>query len=297
MYDLIIIGGGPAAITAGIYAGRKKLKTLLITEDWGGQMALTSIIENYPGYLSISGMELTDKMKEQLKKNQIEIKDNIEVNKIEKGKIIKINDSYQAKSLIIAHGRVPKKLNIPGEDKFKGKGLSYCVHCDAPFFKDKDVAVIGGGNAGLEAVLDLTNYAQKIYLFEYMDKLAADEILQDKIKEYSQISVLTNAAVKEIKGDNFVKSLIYQDRKTEKINELSIQGVFSEIGWIANSSFLKDVVELNKAGEIKINKDNVSSEPNIFAAGDNTEVFHKQIVIAAGEGAKAALSAYQYLKK
>jgi len=694
MYDLIIIGGGPAAIAAGIYAGRKKLKTLLIAKNWGGQMALTSAIENYPGFESILGMELTEKMKEQLKKNQIEIKENTEVLGVEKGEIIEVktnNGDYQAKSLIIAHGRVPRKLNILGEDKFKGRGLSYCVHClhpreqivtnsslksikdtevsqkvltingtfqkikevmsfdynglmmkirtrffadfvrltpehpvlrsivkkgsgvnywrdfkiskpewiragnltkqdvllypiisenknieyiqlsklldiraekgevmnkietytshripdkisvnnnfirlvgyylaegsikkqgvdftfskkekeyikdvrnliesifktkvflrnennvthvcvyskiirdlfqllfykyahnkrlphwmlllppkkqkslikgiyrgdgckrkkdfcivtnskvlvyqlrdiflrlgiipqiqkrlksklnkkpgniegreigfnhdkyhiviggvslekmseivgvlhdkiekrkwycshawikdgflylpirtikkiyyngkiynlfvnrnntyvaknflvhncDAPFFKDKDVAVIGGGNAGLETALDLVAYAKRIYLLEFMDKLAADEVLQERIKEFPQIEIITSVAAKEIKGEKFISVLVYEDKNSGETKELAVEGVFSEIGWIANSSFLKDVVELNQQGEIKIDKDNRTSQSNIFAAGDITDIPEKQIIIAAGEGAKAALSAYRYLK-
>jgi alkyl hydroperoxide reductase subunit F len=357
MYDLIIIGGGPAAIAAGIYAGRKKLKTLLIVKNWGGQMALTSVIENYPGFESILGMELTEKMKEQLEKyhschsrppamlrkakragesgnpvpltgfpfstrpprkrsvagrrersldsrvkpenDTITIKENAEVLGVEKGEIIEVKTNsgdYQSRALIIAHGRIPKKLNIPGEDKFKGKGLSYCVHCDGPFFKDKDVAVIGGGNAGLEAALDLVNHAKKIYLLEFMPQLAADEVLQERLKEFSQIEVITNTAVKEIKGEKFISALVYEDRNNEETKELAVEGVFSEIGWIANSSFLKGVVELNQSGEIKIDAANRTSQPNIFAAGDITDIPEKQIIIAAGEGAKAALSAYRYLK-
>lgn len=730
IYDLIIIGGGPAAISAGIYAGRKKLKTLLICKDWGGQMALTSFIENYPGIETISGMELTEKMKEQLEKNQIEIKENIEVREVEivdepklfpersrRGnfglkldsqnlpfdnaqginfdfKIIKVktdSGDYRSRTLIIANGRIPKRLDIPGEDKFKGRGLSYCVHClhpneqiianssinnikdtevsqkvltingtfqkikeimssdysglmikiktrfftdfvkltpehpvlraiikkgsgvnywrdfkitkpewvragelsnhdtllypiitenkdiefirlseilnletekgkaknkretytshripdkisissnflrlvgyylaegsikkqgvyftfskkekdyikdvknliesifgikaflrnennvthvsifssiirdlfqilfnkyahnkklphwmlllppekqkslikgiyrgdgckrkkdfcivssskvliyqlrdiflrlgiipqiqrraksklnrkpgniegreirfnydkyhiviggvslkkmskilgvshnkikerkwccnhawikggflylpirtikkiyykgkvynlfvnknntyvaknflvhncDAPFFKDKDAAIIGGGNAGLEAALDLTNYAKKIYILEFSPQLTADEVLREKIREFPRIVVLTEAAAKEIKGDNFVRTLVYEDKKSGENKELAVQGVFSEIGWLANSNFIKDVVKLNQWEEIIIDKENRTSEPNIFAAGDITDVSEKQIIIAAGEGAKAALTAYKYLK-
>lgn len=321
IYDLIIVGGGPAAITAAIYAGRKKLKTFLIAKNWGGQMALTSSIENYPGIETISGMELTEKMKEQLERYQsvipeklvpdsrflgdgsendtITIKENTEAVEVEKGEIIKVktdDGDYQSHALIIANGRIPKKLNIPGEDKFKGRGLSYCVHCDSPFFKGKDVAIIGGGNAGLEAALDLINYAKKIYILEFCSQLAADEVLRDKIKQFPQISVLTEAAAKEIKGDNFAQALVYEDKKLGKTKELAIEGVFSEIGWLANSNFIKDVVKLNQRGEIIIDKENRTSEPNIFAAGDITDVPEKQIIIAAGEGAKAALSAYKHLK-
>jgi alkyl hydroperoxide reductase subunit F len=186
-------------------------------------------------------------------------------------------------------------LGIAGESEFTGKGVSYCVTCDGPLFKDKKVAVIGGGNAGLEAALDLLNYASQIYLLEFLSQLTADESLQERVKNSSQINVLTNAAVKEIKGGQLVESLVYQERSSGQHREIAVQGIFVEIGTTANSFLVKDVLELNREGEIKIDAQNRTSVKNIFAAGDVTDVSGKQIVVAAGEGAKAALSAYQYL--
>ncbi len=302
MHDLIIIGGGPAAISAGIYAVRKKLKTLLLTKDWGGQLNWTNLIENYPGFESTNGPELTKKLVSHLKKYQgqdLEIKEGVGVKKVEIGseQLVKIeaDKSYQAKSLIVATGRNYKKLGIAGESEFTGKGVSYCVTCDGPLFKDKKVAVIGGGNAGLEAALDLLSYASQIYLLEFLPQLTADESLQERIRNNSQINVLTNVAVKEIKGDQLVNGLFYQERDSEQKKEIAVQGVFIEVGTIANSALLKNVVELNQEGEIKIDVQNRTSVKNIFAAGDVTNVSDKQIVVAAGEGAKAALNTYRYL--
>lgn len=300
MFDLIIIGGGPAAISAGIYAARKKIKTLLITKDWGGQIRTTSIVENYPGFESIKGPDLVNKFVDQLKQNELEIKEGIEVKEIKKesDKLVKVktdNNSYQAETLIVATGGNYKKLDLPGEKEFVNKGVSYCVTCDGPLFKNKQVAVVGGGNAGLEAALDLINYASKIYLLEFLPQLTGDEFLQDKVNNNSKITILTNVLIKEIKGEQFVNKLVYQERDSEKIKEILIEGVFVAIGLVANSSLVKNVVELNKQGEIKIDSQNRTSQPNIFAAGDVTDVSHKQIVVAAGQGARAALNAYQYL--
>jgi len=302
MYDVIIIGGGPAAISAGIYAARKKVKTLIVTKDWGGQMASAPEIRNYPGFDSITGVDLNNKFVEHLKKNEIEIKEGEEVREVglTDKKIVEVktkDNTYQGKVLIMTTGRVAKKLGVPGEEKFFGKGVTYCATCDAPLFQDKKVAVIGGANAGLATAKELTAYASKIYILEAGKQLKADKILQDEIKKIDKIEVITNAKVSEIKGDKFVTGLVYSNGTEGKDKELAIQGVFLAIGSLANSSFMKNLVELNEQGEIKIDERNSTSQPNIFAAGDTTNVSHKQIVIAAGEGAKAALNAYDYLNK
>lgn len=301
-YDLIIIGGGPAAVSAGIYAARKKLKTLLLTKDWGGQLNWTNSIENYPGFESINGPELVKKLVIHLNKYQgedLEIHQGKEVKKVkvESESLIKVeaDQSYWAKSLIVATGRSYKELGVPGEKEFANRGVSYCVTCDGPLFKDKEVAVIGGGNAGLEAALDLLSYASQIYLLEFLPQLTADEYLQEIVRRNSKINILTNVAVREIRGDQLVKSLVYQERGSGQSKELAVEGVFIEVGTVANSFLVKDVVELNQEGEIKIDAQNRTSVRNIFAAGDVTDVSHKQIVVAAGEGAKAALNAYRFL--
>ncbi|MBL7053427.1 MAG: FAD-dependent oxidoreductase [Candidatus Portnoybacteria bacterium] len=300
MYDLIIIGGGPAAVSAGIYAARKKLKTILITKGWGGQMALAPEIENYAGFESITGAELVSKFTQHLKKNELEIKEGVEIKDIklvDNLVEVKVNDDvYQAKVAIITTGRNPRKLGLPNEDKFIGKGISYCSTCDAPLFRDKEVAVIGGGNMGLGTALDLITYASKVYILEYSPELKADKYFQEKIKKIDKIEVITSVKVAEIKGDQFVSSLTYSNGTGGKNKELPVQGIFIAIGSDASSFLVKNVVELNKENEIKIDSRNRTSQPNIFAAGDVTDISHKQIVIAAGEGAKAALNAYDYLQ-
>ncbi len=304
MYDLIIIGGGPSAVTAGIYAARKRIKTLFLTKDWNGQMNWTNYIENYPGIESITGPELMQKMKKHLERYQgkeLEIKSNSEVSKInlsERG-LIKVQsneEDFNAKTLIISTGRRYRKLGIPGEGEFQGKGVSYCPVCDAPLFQDKEVAVIGGGNAGAETAFDLAKYASKIYLLEFQSKLNCDVSFLERLKQEQKVEIITNAQVKEIKGDKLVNGLIYQNREKDEERELAIEGVFVEIGTQANSDLVKNVVELNQQGEIKINRRNQASVKNIFAAGDVTDVSHKQIIIAAGEGAKALLNAADYLQ-
>ncbi len=302
MYDLIIIGGGPAGITAGIYAARKKIKTLLVTKTWGGQITKAGEIQNWPGIKDISGTELIKRMVEHLKGFDIELKEGNEVIDLEKNNshfIIRENDNmHEAKAVIITTGKIPRSLDIPGEEKFKGKGVSLCSTCDAPLFKDKEVAVIGGGNAGFAAALDLIKYAKKIYVLEFLEEMKGDQLTKEKLKKSGKVEFIVKAAVKEIKGDKFVQSLVYEDRDTSEDKELKIQGVFISVGMVPCAGFAEKVVEFNKAGEIKINlEDNSTKTPGIWAAGDVTDVKYEQVVIATGEGAKAALAAYDYLKK
>lgn len=302
MYDLIIIGGGPAGVSAGIYAARQKLNTLLIAKAFGGQMARKAVdIENYPGFEKISGLELIQKFEKHLRKNKIDIE------RDSAGKVKKITGGFsvltgsrkqfQSKAVIIAAGADPRPLEVPGEKEFIGKGVSYCTACDAPIFADKDVAVVGGGNSGFEAALALKNYAKKVHILEFSPQVKADESSQ-KLAEKSGINVIVNAALKKIQGKNFVESIIYQDRNSKKLITLKVQGVFVEIGSQPATSFVKDLVEFSEKDEIKIDpKTNMTKTPGLFAAGDVTDVKHKQIVIAAGEGAKAILSCYEYLQK
>ena len=242
MYDLIIIGGGPASVSAGIYAARKKLKTLLIIKDWGGQMSYAPLIENYPGFINITGMDLNNKFVEHLKKNEIEIKENIEVNEVKvisdsELEINTENESFKTKAAIITTGRVARKLNVPGEKEFFGKGVSHCATCDAPLFQNKTVAVVGGANAGLAIALELNEYASKIYVLEFNPQLQADESLQEKIRKIDKIEIITNIKISEIKGDKFVNGLIYSNNTKNENMELSVDGVFLAIGSLANSSF------------------------------------------------------------
>jgi len=309
MYDLIIIGGGPAGITAGIYVARKKLNILLISKDFVGQAGTAFGVENYTGFKEIRGLELMKRFKEHLEKFEIDIAEFEEVEEIKKisstknktnsfFKVQTDEGKYSARAVIIASGRNPKSLGIPGEKKFLGKGVSYCVTCDETMVERKIAAIIGGGNVGLEAGLELAEFCSKIYILEFAPKVIGDEILQQKIENNKKISIITNADIKEIKGDDFVKEIIYEDRKSKKINQIAVDGIFIEIGAVPSVDFARSLVELNKAGEIKINPRTCETKTNgLFATGDVTDVRDKQIITACGEGAKSALSVYEYLKK
>jgi thioredoxin-disulfide reductase len=301
MFDLIIIGGGPAGITAGIYAARKKLNTLIITKEWGGQIIKASDIQNWPGEKSISGPDLMKKMVEHLKGFEIEIKEDREVINLEKKDdnfLVRDDkdEEHQAKTVIIATGKIPRSLDIPGEEEFKGKGVSICSTCDAPMFKDKEVAVVGGGNAGFDAALDLTKYAKKIYILEFLEQMRGDSTTKEQLEKTSKIEFYTNIAVKEIRGTSFVESLIYENRDTGKDTEIKVQGVFVAIGMEAKAGFAEGLVVFNKIGEIEVDKHNNTKTPGLFAAGDITDVKYEQIVIAASEGTKSTLAAHDYLK-
>lgn len=301
-YDLVIVGGGPAGVTAGIYAARQKLNTLLITKSFGGQVARKAVaIENYPGFEGISGMELIQKFEKHLRKQKIDIERD-SVTKIKKtGKIFlvltKSKNQFQTRAVIIASGADPRPLEVPGEKKFIGRGVSYCSICDGPLFSNKIVAVIGGGNAGFETAIFLSKFAKKIYILEYASKVGADETNQERVKKTRKTEVITSAVLKQIRGKEFVDSIVCQNRKTKKLNTLKVEGVFVEIGSQPATSFVKGLVDFNEKDEIKINpKDNQTKTSGLFAAGDVTDLKEKQIVIAAGEGAKTALSIYNYLK-
>ena len=301
MFDLIIIGGGPAGITAGIYAARKKLNTLIITKEWGGQIIKASDIQNWPGEKSISGTDLMNKIVEHLKEFEIEIREDREVINLEKKDdnfLVRDDkdEEHQAKTVIIATGKIPRSLDIPGEEEFKGKGVSICSTCDAPMFKDKEVAVVGGGNAGFDAALDLTKYAKKIYILEFLEQMRGDSTTKEQLEKTSKIEFYTNIAVKEIRGTSFVESLIYENRDTGKDTEIKVQGVFVAIGMEAKAGFAEGLVVFNKIGEIEVDKHNNTKTPGLFAAGDITDVKYEQIVIAASEGTKSTLAAHDYLK-
>ncbi len=307
VYDLIIIGGGPAGVTAAIYAARQRLKTVLITKDFSGQISKKAVmIENYPGFPEISGLDLIERFKAHLnkfeKKGDIIVKKDT-VSKIKKEKntfLIKTtnNKSLQSKTVIIASGADPRSLEVKGEKEYIGKGVSYCANCDAAFFSEKNVAVIGGGNTGFEAAIVLSNWAKKIYIIEYGENICADKVNQEIAQKTGKIEIITGAILKEIRGNKFVNSILYFDRKENKEKELAVEGVFVEIGTQPATAFVKGLVEFNERDEIKINPfTGETSTPGIFAAGDADNVPYKQIVIAAGEGAKAALSVCQYIKK
>lgn len=296
MLDLIIIGAGPAGITASVYAARKRMNLLVIAKDIGGQTAWSGDIENYTGYQFITGPELTAKFEEHMRKYGVELKENEEVIDIgKKDNIVWVKTdkgSYEAKTAIIASGKRTRELNVPGEKEFKNKGLTYCATCDAPLFAGKEVAVIGGGNSGLDATLQLMNIANHIYLINITPRLTGDAIMQEKINKSEKVSVLNSTQITAVIGDKMVSTI--KIKKEDKEKTLFVQGVFVEIGLIPNAEFAK-ILDKNEKGEIKVDSYNKTNIPGIFAAGDVTDVPEKQIVIAAGEGSKATLGAFKYL--
>ncbi len=302
MYDLIIIGGGPAGIAAGIYSARQRLKVLLIAKDFGGQMARKAVaIENYPGFEEISGLELVQRFEKHLRKQKIEIKRD-EVAKLEKigeefSILTKSKNKFNSKSVIITSGGDPRPLEVPGEKEFIGRGVSYCSLCDGPFFSNKNIAVIGGGNSAFETAISLSNIAKKIYILETGPEIKADAENQEKAKKAAKVEIITKAILKEIKGKEFVDSIVYQNGKTGENITLAVEGVFVEIGSQPATSFIKDLVEFNEKDEIKVDFETFQTKtPGLFAAGDVNIGKYKQIVTACGEGTKAALAAYDYLQ-
>jgi len=294
MLDLIIIGAGPAGITAAVYAARKKMKLLVITKDIGGQTAWSGDIENYTGYQFVSGSELVSKFENHLRKYDIALKENEEVAKLgKKDNTVYVKTSkgeYQAKTAIIASGKRSRELSVPGEKEFKNKGLTYCATCDGPLFSGKDVAIIGGGNSALDAALQLVNIAKHVHIINITDSLTGDPIMQEKVKNSDKVTILNNSQVRAVLGDKMVTGV-----KIEK-ETIPVQGIFVEIGLVPNSSFA-ETIEKNKQGEIKVDSYNRTNVPGIFAAGDVTDVPEKQIIIAAGEGAKATLGVFKYLSR
>lgn len=298
MYDLIIIGGGPAGITAAVYAARKGMNFILITKDIGGQTLLTSTVENYTGYQFISGMELVSKFEEHMRKYNIPIKENetaVDISKQGDTVIVKTGKGvYNARAVIIASGKRSRELGVPGENEFHNRGLTYCATCDGPLFAGKDVAVIGGGNSALDATLQLINIARKIYLIDIAPVFKGDAIMQEKIKKSNKVVIFTHTRVLNIQGDKMITGITVQRKGKEE--NISVQGIFVEIGLVPNSEFTS-ILEKNEYGEITINCSTETNVPGIFAAGDVTNVQDKQIIIAAGEGSKATLSAFRYISR
>ncbi|MBI4709439.1 MAG: FAD-dependent oxidoreductase [Candidatus Portnoybacteria bacterium] len=303
IYDSIILGAGPAGLSAAVYAKRLKLKIFVLSRDVGGQAIEAYKIDNYLGMPGVLGVELVEKFSQHVKNLGVEIKEGIKEISIlpssQNSFGVKTNSGeFETKSIIIATGKGYRHLDVLGAEKFEGKGISYCTTCDAPLFSGKIVAVVGAGDAGQDAACQLKEYASKVYLINKYDNLRGDDQrIQDEIRNSEKIELINNAKVAEVKGDKFVSSLVYQSFKNNEQKEIAIQGIFVEIGSVPNSDFLRNLVDLNEKGEIIIDhKTGATSKPGIFAAGDVTDVPEKQIIIAAGDGAKAALAAYQYLK-
>jgi alkyl hydroperoxide reductase subunit F len=305
MYDLIIIGGGPAGVAAGIYAARKKMKTALVADIFGGQSAVSTDVRNWIGTKSISGFDLAKSLEEHLRaQDGIDIVDAdlvTAVNANEDGNgfslVTRNGKALQAQYVLVATGSHHRNLGVPGEREFDGKGVVYCATCDAPLFGEKTVAVVGGGNSALEAVLDLFPYASKIYLLIRSDVLKGDPVTQDKVKSHPNVTIVFNAVVEEILGKDLVTGLRYRDAKTDETKELALDGVFVEIGLTTNSEFLAGTVTVNGRGEIVTDpRTQETSCDGIWAAGDVTDGPYRQNNISVGDAIKAVLNIYDRVK-
>ena len=300
LQDVTVIGGGPAGAAAAIYSARKGLSVTLITDKVGGQVKETMGIENLISVPKTTGPELAGNLQEHLSDYEITIKENFRVQNIEDGDVKKVylstGEEIESKTLILATGAKWRELGVPGEKENVGSGVAYCPHCDGPFFKGRDVAVIGGGNSGVEAALDLAGIVKSVTLFEFLPELKADRVLIEQAEKRSNITILKNVATKQIIAEGGkVSAIEYQDRKTDEVTSRDLSGVFVQIGLIPNSEVFKGVVDMTQHGEIIINEKGETNAPGIFACGDVTTVPYKQIVIAMGEGAKASLAAFDYL--
>lgn len=298
MYDLIIIGAGPAGMTSAIYAARKKMDFLVITRDIGGQANWSGAVDNYTGYQLITGLELMRKFEEHMRRYEFPLNENERVLSMRKeGHSLRVRTEkteYEAASVIIATGKCASELNVPGEAEFMNKGLSYCATCDAPLFVDKDVAVIGGGNSALDAALQLARLARHTYIVNKSPELTGDPVMREKVAAHPAVTVMNGAELTEILGEKMVSGMRVRNR--EKDEYTPVQGIFVEIGLKPNSAILADVRK-NELGEIIVNRSNETSIAGVFAAGDVSNVPEKQIIIAAGDGAKAALGAFRYVAR
>lgn len=294
MYDLVIVGGGPAGITAGIYAARKKLRTALVSVDFIGQVGLTGPIENWPGEPSIVGAALMDKFEGHMRRHELDIieEEVLSIDVADVQFIVKTEEvDLASRSVLLATGRTPRRINVPGEREYTGKGVVYCTTCDAPVYQDKKVVVVGGGNNGFASAIELTDYAVEVTLLEIASECRADELLQERAADRGVV-VQTGQTIAQIHGDEYVTSVTLQDG-----NEMTVDGVFVEIGSTPNAALAPSSVQRTDDGEIEVDFYScVTSLEGFYAAGDVTNIRDKQIVTATAEGAKAALSAYEYLR-
>jgi alkyl hydroperoxide reductase subunit F len=295
-FDVVVVGGGPAGASAAIYSARKGLKTALLAERMGGQVQDTKGIENLISVHYTEGPQLAEQLYKHITSYPVTIFDQRRVKHLgaDKNILLEGGERLSAESIIITTGAKWRELGVPGEKEYLGRGVAYCPHCDGPFYKGKKIAVIGGGNSGVEAAIDLAGIAGEVTVFEYNDALKADQVLIDKLKSLSNTSVVTSARTDQLIGDGQkIKAIEYLDRKTNQAVELAVDGVFVQIGLLPNSGFVKETVKLTKFGEIIVDEKGRTNVPGIYAAGDVTTVPFKQIVIAMGEGAKAALAAFE----
>ena len=299
-FDVLVVGGGPAGASSAIYTARKGLKTGIVADRFGGQVVDTLGIENFISVKATEGPKLVKQLEEHVKDYDVDVMYHQKAKKIEREEghvtvTLENGAELHSKTVIISTGARWRELNVPGEKEFKGKGVAYCPHCDGPLFIGKPVAVVGGGNSGVEAAIDLANIVDEVTLIEYGEELKADAVLVNRLISLDNVTVITNAETKEIKGKDTVTGLVYVDRETDEKHAIDVDGVFVQIGLVPNTDWLKGSVALTKWGEVEVDKHNATSMSGVFAAGDCTDIPYKQIVIAMGEGANAGLGAFDYL--
>lgn len=300
---VIIIGAGPSGLMAAVYLGREKLNPLILTGDIGGQTAVAGLIENFPGFEQITGLELIAKMQSQAKKWGAEIIPTEPIKSLKKVSPLLFEveaedgHKYQASVVLLTSGKQYRKLNISGEDEFTGKGVSFCVTCDGPFYRGKEVAVIGGGNSAVKSIAHLAGIAKKIYSINHNDDLIGEAVMLDRIKEIPHVIFLNSYQTLAFEGQTKLESIKLENLKNKKVEILKVDGVFIEIGSLPNTKYLEGICDLNNKGEVIIDDENRTSFEGLFAAGDVTSVLAKQTVIACGEGAKAAIRISDFLRK
>ena len=301
MYEIIIVGGGPAGMAAAVYAARKRLNTLLITNDIGGQVNWTAGVENYLGYQFIEGRDLISKFEQQVDQFPIEQKIGLKVKQVKKIEggfeiIAESGEKYQSRVVLLATGKRPRRLNVEGEMELTGRGVTYCATCDGPVFAGQRVAVIGGGNSAIEAALDMVKIAEHVDMVS-VTPLTGDPIMIEKLSAAKNLTTYQEYQTEKVVGQGLVEGIVIRDIRTGKSQQVDVTGVFIEIGLVPNADLVKDLLKLNENGEVPVNCSCETEIPGLYAAGDVTTVPEKQIVIAAGEGAKAALQAHKYLQR
>jgi NADH-dependent peroxiredoxin subunit F len=298
-FDVLVVGGGPAGASAAIYAARKGIRTGIVAERFGGQVMDTMGIENFISMKYTEGPKLVASLEEHVKEYGVDVMNLQRANRLEKKDFIELELEngavLKSKTVILSTGARWRNVGIPGEAEFKNKGVAYCPHCDGPLFAGKHVAVIGGGNSGVEAAIDLAGIVKHVTVLEYMPELKADSVLQDRLNSLPNVTVLKNVQTKEITGTDKVNGISYIDRHTEEVHHIELQGVFVQIGLVPNTDWLGDTLERTRFGEIVVDKHGATNIPGVFAAGDCTDSAYKQIIISMGSGATAALGAFDYL--
>jgi len=298
-YDVLVVGGGPAGASAAIYAARKGIRTGIVAERFGGQVMDTMGIENFISVKHTEGPKLVASLEEHVKDYGIDVMNLQRAKRLEKKDLIEVELEngavLKSKTVILSTGARWRNIGVPGEDEFKNKGVAYCPHCDGPLFEGKRVAVVGGGNSGVEAAIDLAGIVKHVTVLEYNAELKADAVLQDRLKSLSNVTVITNAQTKEITGTDKVNGISYMDRETEEIHHIELEGIFIQIGLIPNTDWLGETIERTRFGEIIVDKHGATNLPGVFAAGDCTDSPYKQIIISMGSGATAALGAFDYM--